>query len=473
MLFKDKNRFSSKSAHVHSTKFSSLQHHLQQLRLQFAQAEPDTLGDAFNPHELAQILTEEIGCHRQRIYPPLVTLRLFIDQVLAPDQACQEAVSQRLISRMAYGQTHCSLNTGPYCKARQRLSLRLPQRLCKHLGVQLERCAAPLWGWRGRAVKLFDATTVSMPDTPLNQQTWPQSGRQQPGLGFPIARIGALISLSSGAVIDYAVGPMKGKCSGEQALLRVVSPSLSRCDILLADALHSTWWAVQMLRQRGVDVVMPNDGKRQVDFTQGRVHSQADHVAWWPKPARAPWITGADYEQMPAGLWVREVKVKGVIIVTTLLEPVQISPEELGRLYAMRWNIEVDFRTLKTVMNMDVLRCKSPNMVEKEIAVYFLTYNLVRWAMVRAARLAQVCVRELSFTGARRLIRVFACHLSEGIKEARNHLASALLKGIARCVLPKRPGRIEPRAKKRRPKPLPLLTVPRSVARAQIRAQRA
>ena len=473
MLFKDKNRFSSKSAHVHSTKFSNLKHHFQQLRLQFAQAEPDTLGDAFNSHELAQILTDEVGCHRQRIYPPLVTLRLFIDQVLAPDQACQEAVSQRLVARLAGGQTHCSLNTGPYCKARQRLNLRLPQRLCKHLGLQLERCAAPLWGWRGRAVKLFDATTVSMPDTPLNQQAWPQSGRQQPGLGFPIARIGALISLSSGAVIDYAVGPMKGKCSGEQALLRTVSASLSRNDLLLADALHSTWWAVQMLTQRGVDVVMPNDGKRQVDFTQGRAHSQADHVVWWPRPPRAPWVASADYEQMPAGLWVREVKVKGTIIVTSLLELSQISAAELGQLYAMRWNIEVDFRTLKAAMNMDVLRCKSPNMVRKEIAVYFLTYNLVRWAMVRAARLAQVSVRELSFTSARRLIRVFACHLNEGLNHARASLANALLKGISRGLLPKRPGRIEPRAKKRRPKPLLLLTVPRSVARAQIRAQRA
>ncbi len=458
---------------MHSTKTSSLKHHMQQLRQQFAQSGQDTLGEALGTQELDQILIEETGCHRQRIYPPMVTLRLFIDQILSTDQACQGAVSQRLVARVVQGHTECSLNTGPYCKARKRLALRLPQRLCKHLGGQLERCAAPQWGWRGRSVKLFDATTVSMPDTPQNQQSWPQSTGQKPGLGFPLARIGALISLSSGAVIDYAVGPMKGKCSGEQALLRELSGSLSRNDLLLADALHSTWWAVQMLEQRGVDLVMPNDGRRKVDFTEGRVHNEADHVVWWPKPKRACWIGKAHYEQMPAGIWVREVRVDGRIVAPTLLEPAQISPEELAALYAMRWNIEVDFRTLKAAMNMDVLRCKSPAMVKKEIAVYLLTYNLVRWAMARAAQLAKVPARELSFSSARRLIWAFACHLRQCLNHVTNTLAGTLLKSISRCVLPKRPGRIEPRAKKRRPKPVPLLTVPRSVAREQIRAQRA
>lgn len=191
------------------------------------------------------------------------------------------------------------------------------------------------------------------------------------------------------------------------------------------------------------------------------------------KGKRVSWIGKAHYEQMPAGIWVREVRVNGTIIVTTLLDSAQTSPEELAALYAMRWNIEVDFRTLKVAMNMDVLRCKSPAMVKKEIAVYFLTYNLVRWTMVRAAQLVKVPARELSFTSARRLIWAFACHLRQCLNHMKNRLVDTLLKSISRCVLPKRPGRIEPRAKKRRPKPLPLLSVPRSVAREQIRAQRA
>lgn len=457
---------------MHSTKTDAIKHHMQLLRQQFAQFEIDPVAEALGASEMAQILSDEIGCYRERVYPPMVTLRLFIDQVLSADHACQDAVGQRLSQRVADGQTPCSLSSGPYCKARKRLPLRLPQRLCKHLGVRLESAIAPFWGWRGRSVKLFDATTVSMPDTPQNQQVWPQSSRQKPGLGFPLARIGALISLSSGAVIDYAVTPMKGKSSGEQALLREVAVSLSRNDLLLADALHSTWWALHMLMARGVDVIMPNDGRRKVDLGQGRVLSKCDHVVWWPKPKRVAWISKAHYAQMPQGIWVREVSVANQIIVTTLTEPSQIGPDELAALYAMRWNIEVDFRTLKATMNMDVLRCMSPAMVTKEIAVYLLTYNLVRWAMARAAQLAQVPARALGFAGARRLICTFAGHLRRRTYSDTDYLAATLLKSIGRCQLPKRPDRVEPRAKKRRPKPLPLLTVPRLVARDQIRAQR-
>ena len=184
---------------------------MQLLRQQFAQIESDPVTEALGASEMAQILTDEIGCYRERVYQPMVTLRLLIDQVLSTDHACQDAVDQRLSQRVADRQTPCSLSSGPYCKARKRLPLRLPQRLCKHLRARLESAIAPLWGWRGRSVKLFDATTVSMPDTPQNQQVWPQSNRQKPGLGFPLARIGALISLSSGAVIDYDARPHEGK----------------------------------------------------------------------------------------------------------------------------------------------------------------------------------------------------------------------------------------------------------------------
>jgi hypothetical protein len=455
-----------------STKNGNIGHHVQLLRQQFAQSEADPITQAFGSHVMAQIVAEEVGAYRERIYPPMVTLRLFIDQILCTDHACQDAVGQRLSQRVADGQTPCSLSSGPYCKARKRLSLRLPQRLCRHLGTRLETCTAPQWGWRGRSVKLFDATSVSMPDTAANQKAWPQSRSQKPGVGFPVARIGALISLSSGAVIDYAVAPMRGKSSGEQTLLRELAGNFSKGDVLLADALHSTWWALNMLSQRGVDVVMPNDGRRKVDIHAGRVLSACDHVVWWPKPKRAGWISQADYARMPDGMWVREVMVNDQIIVTTLTDPSQISPKELAALYAMRWNIEVDFRTIKVTLDMDVLRCMSPAMVNKEIAVYLLTYNLVRWAMARAAQVAQIPARALSFASSRRLICSFAGHLRRRTYHDTDCLSATLLASIARCKLPQRPDRVEPRAKKRRPKPLPFLTVPRELAREQIRAQR-
>ena len=457
---------------MHITNTSSPVDHIDRLRQQFALLGHDTFCKALGSEQVAQILRDEVGSYRERIYPPLVTLRLFIDQILSPNAACQDAVGRRLSQRAADNQSPCSLSSGPYCKARRRMALRLPERLCKHLGQSLGGQAARLWGWRARSIKIFDATTVFMPDTPSNQQAWPQSRTQSKGLGFPMVRIGALISLASGCVMDYAQGPLKGKGSGEQALLREVSSSLASGDVLLADALHCTWWALQMLIALEVDVVMPNDGRRQVDFKQGRPLGQADHVVWWPKPKRASWITTQQYQQMPAGVWVREVRVNDRVMVTTLLDAKQLGANEIASLYAMRWNIEVDFRTLKSTMNMDVLQCKSSLMVQKEIAVYLLTYNLVRWTMVNAAELVKVPARTLSFAGARRMIWNFAVHLRRCTYRDTAHMTAALLKSIANCVLPRRPGRVEPRAKKRRPKPLPLLTVPRQQARDQILALR-
>lgn len=450
---------------MHRTEGGSLKSHVEQLRRQFAQTARDRLGQVFSAQEMEQVVAQEVGHYRQRVYSPMATLHLFINQVLSTDQSCQGAVSRQLSQRAARGQAACSLNTGPYCKARARLALGLPQRLCKLLGTRLEQAVPARERWQGRTVKLFDATIVSMPDTPQNQRVWPQSGGQKPGLGFPLARIGALVGLGSGAVLDYAVAPTKGKSTGEQALLRELSHSLQPGDILLADALHSTWWTLQMLAQRGVDAVMPSDGRRKVDGTR-------EQQVWWPRPKRASWMSPQQYQQLPPGMWVREVAIHGRVLVTTLAQ-VQASAREIGALYARRWQIEVDFRALKSAMNMDVLRCKSPQMVRKEIAVYLLTYNLVRWTMASAAYLAALPARALSFASARRLIWVFADRLGQGSCGNTAELCAALLRSVSRCALPRRPPRVEPRAKKRRPKPLALLTVPRPVARAAILAERA
>ena len=170
---------------------------------------------------------------------------------------------------------------------------------------------------------------------------------------------------------------------------------------------------------------------------------------------------------------MREVKVDGRILVTTLLDPLLAPVQSLGALYKMRWNIEVDFRTIKATLEMDVLRCKSQPMVDKEIAVYILAYNLVRWAMAKAALLADILPRTLSFVGAKRLLGSFADQLRRTTGDQVRSLIATVTAGIATLRLPHRPDRVEPRAKKRRPKKLPLLTVPRQVARDLILARRA
>lgn len=455
------------------SKTSGLRRQVIQFRHQFGQVGHSLMSRMLDAQRLEQIVCEEVRAHRHRLYPALTTLRLFLGQALSDDHACQDVVGRRLSERVARNEPASSLNTGPYCKARQRLPLSLPVRLMRMLGQAMEQQACLHWAWRGRAVKLFDATTLSMPDTPSLRCVYPQSPEQRPGLGFPLARIGGLFGLASGGVLDYAVAAMQGKGSGEQTLLRQLLPALRAGDILLADALHATWWTLALLQRQGVDAVMPQHGRRRTDFSQGIVLGRRDHLVEWPRPKLRPsWLDEAQYRALPAALLVREAEVEGRVLVSTLTDARGVRPADLDALYRMRWNIEVDFRTLKVGMDLDVLRCKSPKMVNKEIAVGLLAYNLVRSAMVNAASLAHLAPRLLSFAGARRVLSAFADQLRHAPNRRLTRLLAIVLGVISTLALPHRPDRIEPRAKKRRPKPLPLLTVPRHIARAQILASR-
>ena len=454
------------------TKVERIRQGAAMLRRQFLHGDGSLFDPVLDAPTLATVLDAHGKPNRERLYPPLDTLRLFIGQVLSADRACQDVVGRRMEERLAQGQSANALNTGSYCDARQRLPLALPVALGVTLGAQLESLAPKHWRWQGRTVKLFDGTTVSMPDTPDNQQAYPQSREQKPGLGFPIARIGALIGLASGAVLRYQVAACEGKGTGEQSLLANLLPHLNTGDVLLADALLATWWIVEGASRRGADVVMAQHGRRLTDFTRGSKLGKKDHVVQWPRPPKPKTMRAEDYARYPEFIAMRELEVDGRILVTTLLDPGFAAPRALDALYRMRWNIEVDFRTIKITLQMDVLRCKSQSMVEKEIAVCLLAYNLVRWAMAKAAALTDVLPRVLSFTGTKRLLAAFSDQLRRTPSMQIGAVIATVLASIATLKLPHRPDRIEPRAKKRRPKNLPLLTVPREVAREFIRAQR-
>ena len=442
------------------------------LRQQFAQQAGSVFSRVLGAAEIAAVVAAHVNDYRERIYSPLDTLRLFIGQVLSSDRACQDVVGRRLSERTAQGKSTCTLNTGSYCDARARLPVEIPVALSNKIGARLESMTPETWRWQARQVKLFDGTTVSMPDTPSNQQAFPQSREQKSGLGFPVARIGALIGLASGAVLAYQVSACEGKGTGEQSLLRDLLDHVAPGDVVLADALLATWWIIEGVLARGGDVVMAQHGSRKTDFAHGESLGRHDHVISWPRPPRPKSMSVEQYVRYPERLRMREVEVDGRILVTTLLDLRTVSAAALDSLYAMRWNIEVDFRTIKTTLQMDILRCKTQAMVKKEIAVYLLAYNLVRWTMATAATLADVLPRVLSFTGANRLLGAFAEQLRHAPGERKTLMAGIVLSNIATLVLPHRPGRIEPRAKKRRPKPLPLLTVPRDVAREEIRKKR-
>jgi hypothetical protein len=418
---------------------------------------------------LQKLVVEEVGAHRERIYPPLTTQGLFIGQALSQDGACQDAVSRRLSERTALGEDACSLNTGPYCKARQRLPLGLIRRLALTVGETLERASPVNWKWHGRSVKLMDGTTISMPDTASNQSVYPQSGAQQAGLGFPLAMLVAVISLSTGAVLEWALGPCRGKHTGEQVLFRELMPHLESGDIILADRYHCNYFTTALLLKRGVDLVTRQHQRRITDFQRGQRLGRRDHLVDWVRPQRPSWMDVETYEPMPEKLAMRETEVGERILVTTLTDAKTVTTQDIDALYGRRWQVEVDLRSIKAEMGMDILRAQTAPMIDKEIAVYVLAYNLICALMVRAAVGTGIGARALSFKGSIQRYLAFEQQLRLAGDTRAKTMTAHLLGGISMLRLPIRPGRIEPRAIKRRPKNHDLLTVPRNAARENIR----
>lgn len=438
----------------------------------FAQGAGLALGQIIPRQDLLRWVEEEAGDYRERIYSPLQTLTLFIEQVLGADQSCQDAVARGLSQRVALAQSPCSLNNGPYCRARARLALNLVERIGCEVGQRLCTAQPGAWRWRGREVKLIDGTTLSMPDTVANQTEFPQGATQKPGLGFPLARLVAIISLSCGAVLEWTTSPCEGKRTGETALLWQLAHRLKAGDIVIADRYFSGYFLLAWLIRHGVDVVVRQHQLRHTDFRRGKRLGAKDHVVDWARPQRPAWMDAALYATMPEALTLREARVGGLTLVTSLTAADKVSKQELLTLYHARWQVELDLRSIKTVMQMDVLRCKSPEMVKKEIAVHLLAYNLVRTVMAQAAFLGHVLPRRLSFKAALQLIRAFEENLRHAPQGRLTLRQAYLLAGIAQIRLPDRPGRVEPRVVKRRPNQHALMTQPRNVLKATILKQR-
>jgi len=414
--------------------------------------------------------------YRERLYTPLVTIWTFLYQVLSSDQSCRAAVARRLAFLCVGKKEVGSAKTGPYCKARERLPEKLLADLARHSGAELQRevPAPPLLG--GRPIKIVDGTTLSMPDTPANQKAYPQQAAQKPGLGFPILRLVGLISLSGGAVLDVAMAPYHGKRTGETALLRQVLGSLRTGDILLADALFSHYWTIALLLEQGVDYLGRLEGLRRVDFRRGERLGRYDHIVFWSKPHRPAWMSRQLYDRLPETLRIRETQVevtqKGfrcrhLRLVTTLRDAPVYPRPELAMAFRCRWHAELDLRSIKHVMQMDVLRCKSPAMVRKEIWMHLLAYNLIRQLMAQAAATVGVSPRDLSFKGTLQTLVAFAA-AGWSCPERKKDLYAAVLRAVATHRVNDRPDRVEPRAVKRRPKKQVYLTEPRAVAKARL-----
>ncbi len=427
---------------------------------------------------LARIVAQVVGKTRDRIFTPLVTLTAFLGQILAEDHSCQAALDRLIAWRLARGLPACSADTGGYCKARQRLPEALLPRLARDTADRLGEQAPQGWLFHGRRVVIADGTTVSMPDTPENQAEYPQHGLQKPGCGFPLARIVVLIALATGGVLDAAIGAGKGKLTGEMALVRGLHGRLKRGDVLLADSYDSSFDEVVTLAGLGVDVVMRQHGGRPVDFRRGERLGREDHRVTWRRSRNRPgWMSREEFAALPRVLAMRELRVRVdkpgfrtrvFVVVTTLLDPAAFPAVELAGLYRQRWHGELDIRSIKQAMGMDVLRCQSPEMVRKEIWGHFLVFNLIRGVMAEAARRHELQPRRLSFQGARQMIEGFRVELNRAASGQMAGLVAGLLGAIATLRAGDRPDRYEPRVRKRRPKAYPLMHEPRKVFKERL-----
>lgn len=407
--------------------------------------------------------------HRERLFPPTETLSMFLVQALSTDRSCQKVVNDAAVQRLMGGLPQCSTHTGGYCHARQRLPADMVSTLTQRTGRLIATHTPATWHWQGRPVRLVDGTTVTMPDTPANQAAYPQPRSQQPGLGFPLCRLVGILCLGSGAVLNAAIGTYHGKGGDEQTLLRSLLDTLASGDVLLGDAYFATYFFLCQLLDRNVDAVFEQHGSRQrcTDFRRGKHLGNRDHLIALNKPKKKPdWMSQTDYEQAPDTLTVRELRVRGKTLVTTLLCPKQTPKAALGMLYKNRWHVELDLRSIKTTLGMETLSCKTPAMAKKEIWVYLLAYNLIRWMMAQAALLADCLPRQLSFKHTVQLyIALMHCHRNA----VDEYTIDRLFVLIAQQKVGNRPGRIEPRAIKRRPKQYPMLTLPRKLVREQVR----
>ena len=413
------------------------------------------------------------------VYTPPVTLWAFLSQVISKGEmrSCAAAVA-RVVVLMAALSKEISDNTGTYCRARAKLPERVLQRLTCDVATGCEQIAPPQWLWLGRRhVHLVDGTTLSAPDTAANQQEWPQHGAQQRGLGFPIIRLVVLLSLTTGMVEAARLGRYMGKETGETALLRELLDEVPSGDILVADRYYCSYFMIALLQERRVDVVMRLHQLRTVDFRRGRRLGKVDHIVRWSRPAKPDWMDPATYERMPESIELREIEVaitlrgfrdKSLLVVTTLKDATTYTREAVAELYRNRWDAELDIRTIKITMGIDVERGQTPAMVKKEIWTSLLAYNLIRQSMLESAIVSERRPRELSFTAA--LQKIAAGWLTSLLFRVDQfaQLVNTHHVDLGTHRVGHRPNRVEPRAIKRRPKAHKLLSEPRDQARCRL-----
>jgi len=408
---------------------------------------------------------------RRRLFSKENTFWAFFSQVLDADGGCQEVVRKLQAFTAMKSKPLPSSSTAGYCQARKKLDLPSLEIILQHTSKKLPSMSGT-GRLNNRRVVVVDGTGVSMPDTIKNQEVWPQQRHQKPGCGFPQASLCACFCLQSGTLLSHEIGNKK---SHELPMLRKQWDTFKPNDIFLGDKGFCSYFDLSSFKDRGVDSVITLARRLPVSEAESvKILGEDDLLIQWKKPARskASSYSQKDWEGLPDVLLLRQIKVtvnqpgfrvSEFYIITTLLNADIYPADDLADLYFQRWDVELFFRDIKTTMGMDILRCKTPHMVRKEILMHLIAYNCIRCLMLEAAEKKGMKVRRISFKGSVQALRQWEPHLnqSEISRREQGRLIRLLYESVAGNIIPERPGRSEPRAVKRRPKPYQLLTAPR------------
>jgi hypothetical protein len=429
------------------------------------------------PEALTQKVLQEQGVHyRQTLYTPIVVLWAWLSQVLDADKSLSNAVKRVITWIAVAGEAMPSADTGAYSKARKRFPLAVLKLLLGHSATALQSEVKPEQWWCGRRVKAYDGTTVLMSDTPANQEVYPQHSNQKAGCGFPLAKLVVWFCGTTGAVLEVAIAAFN---TSEWKLSRQLYATLQPEDVVVADSAYGTYTDLALVRFAKADAVFRKHHARQCDFRRGKKLGIGDHIVRWQRPQQCPQAMSlAEFEALPISIEVREVHLliqqpgfrpSQIILVTTLVDSKRYPKAKLAQLYQLRWQAtEVNFKHLKTTLKMELIHAKTPEMVQKEIWVHLLAYNLLRTLMWQSAQQAQVSALRISLQGTRQLFNQFRTILAEATDKHCRRLYKTLLEIIRDQFVPLRPNRVEPRVVKRRPKPFPRMQQPRSVLKAKL-----
>lgn len=431
-------------------------------RREMRERSPGALSKQFAEEIPAEMVSRHASTKRTRVYSQEVTFWAFLTQVLSEDGSCAHAVAQVQQWMRARKLPVPSSKTGSYVAARQALPEAMLRSIHAELFARLEQNLPSEQLWRGHRVKAVDATSAQMPDTEENQAAYPQPSGQAEGCGFPVVQLVGLIDLGHGGFQDFAASPIT---TGEIRGFDQLEDHLAEGDVLVADRLYSSYEVVARLKLRGVEFIGRNHQARKLDFRKGRKVGPHERIQIWKRPPKSAWcqLSTEQWERLPEELEMRIIRTMGPdregkqrtrYVVTTLLDAERYPADEVASLYVHRWDIELRFRDIKTTMGMEMLRTKSPEMVLKEIMMHAIAYNVVRLLMLKAAATHQCSHRRIGFKSVLQVID--ACR--SGFERAANkpllldRERDDLFERIAERALAERPGRNEPRKKKRRPK---------------------